>query len=151
MASPEGEQKPRHDRVLDPQQVWPYASSSVSIQTLEEHTADPIPVVKGMLDTLVLRALAWAPMHGVEIIEWLETRSDGRLVADDSAVYQAVYRMEAKGLVSADWGVTASNRRARYYAITVAGRAHLRTETKRWLRAAAVVVDVLGPDPRPAR
>lgn len=115
-----------------------------------DELADPIPLVKGMLDTLVLRALAWAPMHGVEIIEWLETRSGGRLAADDSAVYQAVYRMEARGLVSADWGVTASNRRARYYAITPAGREHLRAETRRWLRTAQVVVDVLGPQPRTA-
>ena len=112
--------------------------------------ADPIPLVKGMLDTLVLRALAWAPMHGVEIIEWLESRSGGRLAADDSAVYQAVYRMEARGLVSADWGVTASNRRARYYDLTPAGRAHLRAETRRWLRTAQVVVDVLGPQPKTA-
>jgi PadR family transcriptional regulator, regulatory protein PadR len=113
--------------------------------------ADALQIVKGMLDVLVLRALAWAPMHGVEIIEWLETRSGGRLAADDSAVYQAVYRMEARGLVAAEWGTTASNRRARYYAITSAGRAHLRTETKRWLRTAQVVVDVLGPQPASAR
>lgn len=112
--------------------------------------ADPVPLVKGMLDTLVLRALAWAPMHGVEIIEWLEERSGGRLAADDSAVYQAVYRMESRGLVAADWGTTASNRRARYYSITTAGRGHLRTETKRWLRTAQVVVDVLGPQPKAA-
>ncbi len=110
-----------------------------------------LPVVKGMLDTLVLRALAWAPMHGVEIIDWLEQQSGGRLAADDSAVYQAVYRMEARGLVSADWGVTESKRKARYYAITPAGRAHLRTETKRWLRTAQLVVDVLGPPARTAR
>lgn len=106
-----------------------------------------LPVVKGMLDTLVLRALAWAPMHGVEIIDWLEQRSGGRLAADDSAVYQAVYRMEARGLVSAEWGQTPNSRKARYYAITPAGRAHLRAETKRWLRTAQLVVDVLGPQP----
>lgn len=111
---------------------------------------EAVPLVKGMLDTLVLRALSWTPMHGVEIIGWLEDRSGGRLAADDSAVYQAVYRMEARGLVSAEWGVTTSNRRARYYAITPAGRAYLRTETRRWLRTAQLVVDVLGPQPRTA-
>lgn len=109
-----------------------------------------VPLVKGMLDALVLRAVAWAPMHGVEIIEWLEERSGGRLAVDDSAVYQAVYRMEARGLVSAEWGITASNRRARYYAITPAGRLLLRAETGRWLRTAQLVVDILGPQPRTA-
>jgi transcriptional regulator len=113
--------------------------------------AEPLPVVKGMLDTLVLRALLWSPMHGVEIIDWLEQRSGGRLALDDSAVYQALYRMEERGLVKAEWGVTEASRRARYYNATAAGKTHLKAETRRWLKVAQIVVDVLGTAPETAR
>ena len=112
--------------------------------------ADPLTVVKGTLDVLVLRALSWAPMHGFEITVWLEARSGGRLEVDDSALYQALYRMEQRGLVQAEWGVTENNRRARYYRATAAGRAHLRAETARWLEYAETVTDILTVTPRSA-
>ena len=105
--------------------------------------ADQIPIVKGTLDVLVLRALAWAPMHGFEIATWLEDRSGGALDVDDSALYQALHRMEERGLVEAEWGVTEKNRRARYYRATAAGRAHLRAETTRWIRYAETVTGIL--------
>jgi PadR family transcriptional regulator, regulatory protein PadR len=104
---------------------------------------ESLAVVKGTLDVLVLKALSWAPMHGFEITEWLEARSRGRLEVDDSALYQALYRMEERGLVDAEWGVTENNRRARYYRVTTAGRAHLRAETERWLRYAETVTGIL--------
>jgi DNA-binding PadR family transcriptional regulator len=73
---------------------------------------DALPVVKGMLDPLVLRAASRAPMHGFEITEWIETRSGGALELEEAAVYQSLYRLEARGLISAEWNVTANNRRA---------------------------------------
>jgi transcriptional regulator len=109
--------------------------------------AEPLPVVKGTLDVLVLRALARSAMHGFEITAHLERESGGALDIDDSALYQALYRLEARGHVAAEWGVTANNRRARYYALTPAGRAHLRAETARWLRYSKVVTAILAPDP----
>ena len=102
-----------------------------------------LPVVKGMLDALVLRASSRAPMHGFEITEWIEERSGGALELDEAAVYQALYRLEARGLISADWAVTPNNRRARYYRITRKGRDVLRTETQSWLRSAQAVTAVL--------
>jgi PadR family transcriptional regulator, regulatory protein PadR len=105
--------------------------------------ADQAPLVKGTLDVLVLKALSWAPMHGFEITTWLEDRSRGALAVEDSALYQALHRMEERGLVSAQWGVTANNRRARYYEVTEAGRAHLRAETTRWVRYAETVTGIL--------
>jgi PadR family transcriptional regulator PadR len=105
--------------------------------------AESLTVVKGTLDVLVLKALAWAPMHGFEITSWLEARSAGRLEVDDSALYQALYRMEQRGLIDAEWGVTENNRRARYYRVTAAGRAHLRAETERWLQYAETVTGIL--------
>jgi PadR family transcriptional regulator PadR len=105
--------------------------------------ADQTPLVKGTLDILVLKALAWAAMHGFEITTWLEDRSGGTLAVEDSALYQALHRMEERGLIAAEWGITPNNRRARYYELTDAGRAHLRAETTRWVRYAGTVTDIL--------
>ena len=105
--------------------------------------ADALPVVKGTLDVLVLKALAWTPMHGFEVTTWLEDRSGGKLDVEDSALYQAFYRLEARDLITAEWGVTENNRKARYYKITSAGRAHLRAQTVQWLRYAETVSDIL--------
>jgi PadR family transcriptional regulator, regulatory protein PadR len=105
--------------------------------------ADRLAVVKGTLDALVLKALAWGPMHGFEVTSWLEDRSRGALALDDSGVYQSLYRLEGRGLLATEWGVTDNNRRARYYHITAAGRAHLRRETTQWVRYAETVTEIL--------
>jgi PadR family transcriptional regulator PadR len=112
---------------------------------------DALAVAKGTLDVLVLRALSWAPMHGFEIIAWLEHHSGRELDVDDSSVYQAVYRMEQRGLVKASWGLTENNRRARYYAATKAGLAYLAAETEKWARYSTVVTTLLGMSPPAAR
>jgi transcriptional regulator len=102
-----------------------------------------LPVIKGTLDVLALRALTRSPMHGFEIVEWLEGAAGGSLQIEDSAVYQALYRLEERGLLKASWGVTANNRRARYYEITTQGKAHLKSETANWLKYAQVVTAIL--------
>ena len=115
--------------------------------------ADSLPLVKGTLDVLVLKALAWGPLHGFEITEWIEERSGGSIGVEDSALYQALHRMEERGLVDAEWGVSENNRRARYYRTTAAGRAFLKAETVRWVRYAEVVTGILtasAPSARPA-
>ena len=88
----------------------------------------PMLVMRGTLDILVLKTLSWGPMHAFEITSWLEKRSGGRLSIDDSALLQALHRMEERGLIEAAWGVTENNRRARYYTATARGRAFLKTE-----------------------
>jgi PadR family transcriptional regulator PadR len=110
---------------------------------------EPLAVVRGTLDVLVLKALSWGPMHGFEITGWIEGRANGNLDVVDSALYQALYRLEEKRLIAADWGVTENNRRARYYHATPAGKAHLRAETTKWLRYAETVSGILTA-PRPA-
>ena len=102
-----------------------------------------LPVLKGTLDLLVLRALSWTPMHGFEIVSWLERAANQSLDLDDSALYQAVYRLEERGLLEADWGVTENNRRARYYKLTAAGRTYLRAETRNWMQYAETVSAIL--------
>jgi len=111
---------------------------------------DTLPLLKGTLDTLVLKALNWGPMHGFEITAWLENQSGGALGVEDSALYQALYRLEARRLISAEWGVTENNRKARYYSIRPAGRAHLKAQTEQWIEYARTVTSVLTSAPKRA-
>lgn len=97
---------------------------------------DPMPVLKGTLDLLVLKALTWQPMHGFEITEWLERHSDHALELEEAALYQALYRMEERRLVRAEWGISEHRRRARYYSITTRGERELRRQSAHWLRYA---------------
>ncbi|GJG89397.1 hypothetical protein tb265_45780 [Gemmatimonadetes bacterium T265] len=105
--------------------------------------ADVLPLVKGTLDALMLKALAWGPMHGFEVTTWLERQSGGALGVQDSALYQALHRLETRGLAVAEWGVTGNHQRARYYRLTAAGTAHLAAETARWVRYAEAVTGIL--------
>src|SRR3954469_21484517 len=111
--------------------------------------SEPLAVLRGTLDVLVLKALTWGPMHGFEITAWIEARSTGNLDIVDSALYQSLYRLEARRAIAADWGVPENNRKARYYGITPAGRAELRAETARWMRYADTVTGIL-TTPQPA-
>ena len=112
--------------------------------------AQALPLVKGTLDVLVLKALSWTPMHGFEITAWLEERSGGALGVQDSALYQALHRLEERGLTTADWGVTPNNQRARYYRLTDAGHDHLAAETSQWVRYADTVTGILTTTPAQA-
>jgi PadR family transcriptional regulator, regulatory protein PadR len=112
---------------------------------------EPLAVLKGTLDVLVLKALTWQPMHGFEITAWLEAQSRRRLALEDAALYQALYRLEKRGLVKAAWGVTDANRRARYYTITAAGRAELSAQIAQWVRYADTMNDLLLATPSRAR
>jgi len=100
-------------------------------------------LLKGTLDLLVLKTLSWGPMHALEIISWLEARSGGRLAVVDAALIQSVHRMEERGLVSAQWGITEKDRRARYYRMTPAGRAYLGTEGRALSESLDAIATVL--------
>ncbi len=102
-----------------------------------------MPLVRGTLDVLVLRALNWGPMHGFEITTWLEEQSAGKLGVEDGALYHALVRLEERGSIEAEWGETENGRRARYYKLTTTGRAYLKAETARWLEYASAVTGVL--------
>ena len=111
---------------------------------------DPLPFLKGTLDMLVLRALGWAPMHGFELTRWLAERSGDALELDEAAVYQALYRLEARSLVAAEWGTSEKGRRARYYRLTAPGREQLRREAALWRRYTEVVAAIMDAPPRNA-
>ena len=100
-------------------------------------------LLKGTLDVLVLKTLSWGPMHGFEIINWLETRSAGRVDVTDAALVQAMHRLEGRGLVSAEWGETKNGRQARFYSLTAAGRAHLKVEAAALADHVAALTSIL--------
>jgi PadR family transcriptional regulator, regulatory protein PadR len=119
--------------------------SILPVATTGERVAasESLPVVKGTVDLIVLKALSWGPMHGFGISSWLETQTSGSLVMDDGALYQVLHRLEARELVEPEWGVTENNRKARYYKLTPAGRRYLREETAQWLRSSGAVTSLL--------
>ena len=104
-----------------------------------------LALVQGTLDLLVLRAIAVRPMHGYGIATLVSERTDGELVIEDAALYQALHRLERQGLVDAEWGPSDNNRRARFYSLTHAGRRRLRDETTNWRRYSRAVEAVLQP------
>ena len=105
----------------------------------------PMEVLQGTLDVLVLRALVWGPLHGYAVSRWIHDRTDGVLTIEDAPLYKALHRLERAGFVGAEWGVSDNNRRARYYALTPAGRRQLKVEESAWRRYAAAVGRVLEP------
>ena len=105
---------------------------------------EPMTLVRGTLDILVLKTLSWGPMHSLEIISWLEERSGGRLSIDDSALLQAFHRMEERGLLESEWGLTANKRRARYYRVTDKGRDYLESETAKLAEYTETLSTILG-------
>lgn len=121
----------------------PYSPPSVSWERLGGSMADSPSLLKGTLDVLVLKALTWGPMHGFEIVTWLEQQSNGSVDVDDGALYYALHRMEERGLIESEWRVTGNNRKARYYRMRAAGRAWLRTEGASLERYARALADIL--------
>ena len=109
--------------------------------------AQPLDLLQGTLDVLVLRALAWGPMHGYAVSRWIHQRTDGVLEIEDAPLYKALHRLERAGFVVAEWGLSEKNRRARYYTLTPAGRRHYSAEETTWRAYAAAVFKVLEPTP----
>lgn len=103
----------------------------------------PLPLLQGSLDLLVLGVLVPGAAHGYGVATRVSERSDGSLVVEDAALYQALHRLERKGLVEAEWGQSENNRRCRFYTLSPAGRKHLRAEAAQWRRYAHAVSSVL--------
>jgi len=105
----------------------------------------PIDLLQGTVDVLILRTLAWEPMHGYAVSRFIRERTDGVLTIESAALYQALHRLERKKWVRAEWGVSENNRRAKFYSITAEGRKQLRAETATWRTYAEAVFKVLEP------
>jgi transcriptional regulator len=105
-----------------------------------------LALLQGTLDVLILRVLRFGPEHGQGIARAIHQVSGRELIVDHGALYPALQRLEERGLITAEWGTSANNRRARFYTITRTGRQALARETTRWERMAAAVKQVLSYD-----
>ena len=107
--------------------------------------------MQGTLDVLILRTLIFGSQHGQGIARAIQQTSDDELLVDHGALYPALQRLEAQGWISAKWGTSSNNRRARFYTLTKAGRAQLTRESNRWRRLVTAMGRVLGPEPEQGR
>lgn len=100
-------------------------------------------LMHGTLDALILKTLSWGPRHGYAVARWIEELTDDALQIEEGSLYPALYRLERRGWIQAQWGISDSNRRAKFYELTVRGREQLRVQTSQWARFAAAVSKVL--------
>jgi PadR family transcriptional regulator, regulatory protein PadR len=105
--------------------------------------ATDLDLLQGTLDVLVLKSLSWGPRHGYAVARWIAETSGDTLTIEDGALYTALHRMEKRGWIDADWGISENNRKAKYYQLTAAGRKQLRNKTDLWTRYATAVFRVL--------
>ena len=104
---------------------------------------DSIDLLQGTLDLLVLKTLMRGPMHGYSIAESIQQTSDDVLRVEEGSLYPALHRLERRGWVDAEWGLSENNRRAKYYRLTKTGRKQLAVEVADWARLSAAVARVL--------
>jgi transcriptional regulator len=100
-------------------------------------------LLQGTLDLLILKTVAAGPMHGYAIAQRIQQRSDDVLVVEEGSLYPALYRMEEKGWIQAEWGKSENNRRAKFYELTRTGRKQLEEETALWARIHRAITLVL--------
>jgi PadR family transcriptional regulator PadR len=106
----------------------------------------PIDLLQGTLDLLILRTLLFGPIHGHAIAKSIERTSQDVLRVDHGSLYPALQRLERRGLITARWGTSENNRRARYYRLTAAGRKQLTSETSKWERLSEAIGRILNPN-----
>ena len=106
-----------------------------------------IDFLKGTLDLMILKTLSWAPTHGYGIARWIEACTDDVLQVEEGSLYPALHRLEERGLVAADWGVTEVGRKAKFYRLTAAGKKQLRAYNEYWARFTGAVAKVLETAP----
>ena len=100
-------------------------------------------VFRSSLDLVILKALSWGPRHGYAVAEWIDQATGATILIEEGTLYPALHRLERKRWVDTEWGVSENNRRAKFYRLTAAGRAQLRSETPTWLRHAEAIARAL--------
>jgi PadR family transcriptional regulator PadR len=107
--------------------------------------ADNADMLHGTLDALMLKTLTWGMRHGYGIAKWIEDVTGNTVVVEEGSLYPALYRMEKRGWIEAEWGISELGRRAKFYRITPKGRRQLAADTAQWARFATAVSKVLLP------
>jgi transcriptional regulator len=109
-----------------------------------------VGLLHGSLSVLVLKTLSWGPMHGFGIARWIQSLTDDALQLEEGTLYPALYRMENRGWIKAEWRTTENNRRAKYYRLTAAGKRQLTEEAESFMRYSDVMIRVLRSTEQPA-
>ena len=107
---------------------------------------EKLELLQGTLDLLILRTLIFGPRHGQGIARAIQETSDEELIVEHGALYPALQRLEGRGWISAKWGVSSNNRKARFYTLTAAGRKQLLKETNKWKRLTGAIARILGAE-----
>ena len=105
--------------------------------------ASNVDLLQGTLDVLVLKALSWGSLHGYGVARWLQQTTDDVLSIEEGSLYPALHRMERRGWITSEWGLSENNRRAKYYKLTSEGRRQLRAESSTWSVFSQAVSKVL--------
>jgi transcriptional regulator len=100
-------------------------------------------IIPGTLSVLILKALSWGPMHGYAVSKWIQQKTDAELQVEEGVLYPALHRLERDRLLTSEWGVNDTGRRAKFYSLTARGREQLATEIDRWRRSSQAVSKVV--------
>ncbi|MCP4902665.1 MAG: PadR family transcriptional regulator [bacterium] len=109
-----------------------------------------VELVKGTLDIMILKSLSWGPMHGYSVSRWIRQTTNEALQIEEGALYPALHRMEERGWLKAEWGLSENNRRAKFYHLTDLGRKQLKAGESSWTSFAEALAKILGATERPA-
>src|ERR1700749_1219433 len=118
----------------------------MSTQPRKQTANEPLCLLQGTLDLLILRTLIFGSQHGQGISRAIQQTSEQELLVEHGALYPALQRLEARGWISAKWGTSANNRKARFYSLTAAGRKQLAKETTKWNRLTAAIARILASE-----
>src|SRR3954466_10150172 len=124
-------------QVAVPSAIFPSTFQGNSVATID------LDLLQGTLDLLILKTLTWGPRHGYSVASWIRETTNQRLQIEEGALYTALHRMEKRGWLESEWGLSENNRKAKYYQLTTAGRKQLRPKTAVWEEYAGCVFKVL--------
>ena len=110
---------------------------------MADDIAEDLDLLQGTLDVLILKTLSWGPRHGYAVARWIHEVSDDVLRVEEGALYPALHRLERRGWIESEWGLSENNRRAKYYQLTAVGRQQLGAKSSTWAQYAAAVSRVL--------
>jgi PadR family transcriptional regulator len=122
--------------------VWP--NTRMPRKYLMPRPADKTDLMQGTLDMLVLRTLRGGQLHGYAVANKIQAQSEGFLQVEEGSLYPALHRMEKRGWITAEWGLSENKRRAKYYELTAAGRDQLKTKAKTWNMLVEAISGVMG-------
>ena len=111
---------------------------------------DSLELLQGTLDLLVLKTLSWGSAHGYAIARWIQDTTGDALRIEEGSLYPALHRLERRGWIASEWGLSENNRRAKYYKLTARGRAQFRAESSAWAAFSAAVSRVLSSTDQPS-